>query len=67
MWGHSADGAEWTKSTPRVVLVTSGPSIMRGPYISVSFVLGASYAFPSGLDQTIGRRTNDSDVVVWPL
>jgi hypothetical protein len=23
---------------------------MRGPYISVSFVLGASYAFPSGLD-----------------
>jgi len=26
---------------------------MRGPYISVSFVLGASYAFPSGLDRTI--------------
>jgi len=33
---------------------------MRGPYISVSFVLGASYAFPSGLD-TDGE-TNDRHV-----
>jgi len=41
---------------------------MRGPYISVSFVLGASYAFPSGLDSdddTDGDTdgdTNDRDV-----
>jgi hypothetical protein len=24
---------------------------MRGPYILVSFILGASYAFPSGLER----------------
>jgi len=36
---------------------------MRGPYISVSFVLGASYAFPSGLDSDVGRLCSDRFVV----
>jgi len=47
MCGHSADGAEWTYKTPRVAL-----RLLVRVVTSVSFICGASYAFPSGLDMT---------------
>jgi hypothetical protein len=44
MCGHSADGAEWTYRTPRVVVLVRAVTVTL-------LCSGASYAFPSGLSE----------------
>ncbi len=48
MWGHRAEGAECTYRTPLAVL-----TLLVRVVTSISFISGASYAFPSGLDMEL--------------